>query len=66
MQQKLLGVASVNIDIMVQLAPLIRYHAFLQYLVGWTTQGLINQILAVSRKFCLLQSVQTETEAHPV
>jgi len=50
MQQKLLGVDSVNIDIMAQLAPLIRYPAFLQYLVGWTTQELINQILAVSRK----------------
>jgi hypothetical protein len=66
MQQKLLGVNSVDIDIMAQLGPLIRYNAFLQYLVGWTTEELINQIPAVSRKFCLLQNVQNENEAHPV
>jgi hypothetical protein len=47
MQQKLLGVGSVNIDIMVQLGQLVRYYAFLKYLVAWTTQELINQILAV-------------------
>jgi hypothetical protein len=42
MQQKLLGVVSMNIDIMAPLDLLIRYYAFLRYLVGWTTQELIN------------------------
>ena len=42
MQHKLLRVDSVNIDTVVQLGPLIGYHAFLQYLVGWTNQELIK------------------------
>jgi hypothetical protein len=55
MQQKLLEVASVNISITAPLALLIRYFAFLRYLVGWITQELINQILAVSREFVFFE-----------